>query len=73
MSPAAASEGHILRAAPKAWRWAPEMREIAATLDSAGMPPEFHQAAAEIFEMLREFKNADGVSIEDVLSRLRAS
>ena len=73
MSPGVASEGHILRAAPKAWRWAPEMREIAATLDSAGMPPEFHQAAAEIFEMLREFKNADGVSIEDVLSRLRAS
>jgi len=49
------------------------MREIAATLDSAGMPPEFHQAAAEVFEMMREFKNVDGVSIEDVLSRLRAS
>jgi 3-hydroxyisobutyrate dehydrogenase-like beta-hydroxyacid dehydrogenase len=73
MSPALATEGHILRAAPKAWRWAPEMREIAATLDSAGMPPEFHQAAAEIFEMLREFKNTDGTSIEDVLSKLRAS
>jgi 3-hydroxyisobutyrate dehydrogenase-like beta-hydroxyacid dehydrogenase len=73
MSPAAATEGHILRAAPKAWRWAPEMREIAATLDSAGMPPEFHQAAAKIFEMLREFKNVDGASIEDVLSKLRAS
>jgi len=73
MSPAAASEGHILRAAPKAWRWAPEMREIATTLDSAGMPSEFHQAAAEIFEMLREFKNADGTTIEDVLRKLRAS
>jgi 3-hydroxyisobutyrate dehydrogenase-like beta-hydroxyacid dehydrogenase len=73
MSPALATEGHILRAAPKAWRWAPEMREIAATLDSAGMPPEFHQAAAKIFEMLREFKNTDGMSIEDVLSKLRTS
>ena len=72
MSPAVPTEGHILRAAPKAWRWAPEMHEIAATLDSTGMPPEFHQAAAKIFEMLREFKNVDGVSIEDVLSRLRA-
>jgi 3-hydroxyisobutyrate dehydrogenase-like beta-hydroxyacid dehydrogenase len=73
MNPALPTEGHILRAAPKAWRWAPEMREIAATLDSAGMPPEFHQAATKIFEMLREFKNVDGVSIEDVLSKLRAS
>ena len=73
MSPAVPTEGHILRAAPKAWRWAPEMREIAATLDSAGMPPEFHLAAAKIFEMLREFKNTDGTSIEDVLSKLRTS
>jgi len=73
MSPAVPTEGHILRAAPKAWRWAPEMHEIAATLDSTGMPPEFHQAAAKIFEMLREFKNADGTTIEDVLSKLRAS
>jgi len=73
MGPALATEGHILRAAPKAWRWAPEMREIAATLDSAGMPPEFHLAAAKIFEMLREFKNTDGTSIEDVLSKLRTS
>ena len=71
MSPALPSEGHILRAAPKAWRWAPEMHEIATTFDAAGMPPEFHQAAAEIFEKLREFKNADGTSIEEVLNKLR--
>jgi hypothetical protein len=37
------------------------------------MPPEFHLAAAKIFEMLREFKNTDGTSIEDVLSKLRTS
>jgi len=71
MSPALPSEGHILRAAPKAWRWAPEMQEIATTFDAAGMPAEFHQAAAEIFQKLREFKNADGTSIEDVLNKLR--
>jgi 3-hydroxyisobutyrate dehydrogenase-like beta-hydroxyacid dehydrogenase len=44
-------------AAPRAWRWAPEMREIAATFESTGLPPEFHQAAAEIFEMLESFKD----------------
>jgi 3-hydroxyisobutyrate dehydrogenase-like beta-hydroxyacid dehydrogenase len=63
------SEGHVLRAAPKAWRWSAEMHEIAATLRSAGMPPEFHQAAAEIYEKLREFKDADP-SIEEVLKKL---
>jgi 3-hydroxyisobutyrate dehydrogenase-like beta-hydroxyacid dehydrogenase len=72
VSPALASEGHILRAAPKAWRWTPEMHEIAATFDAVGMPPEFHQAAAEIYEMLREFKDTDP-SIEEVLKKLRAS
>jgi 3-hydroxyisobutyrate dehydrogenase-like beta-hydroxyacid dehydrogenase len=65
------TEAHILRAAPKAWRWAPEMQEIAATFEAAGMPPEFHQAAAEIYETLRAFKDANP-SIEEVLKKLRA-
>jgi 3-hydroxyisobutyrate dehydrogenase-like beta-hydroxyacid dehydrogenase len=66
------TEAHVLRAAPKAWRWSPEMHEIAATLEAAGMPPEFHQAAAEIYEKLREFKDANP-TIEEVLQKLRAS
>lgn len=67
------TDAHILRAAPKAWRWAPEMREIAATLDAAGMPPEFHQAAAEVYEMLRDFKDAAPESIDEVFKKLRDS
>jgi 3-hydroxyisobutyrate dehydrogenase-like beta-hydroxyacid dehydrogenase len=63
------TEGHVLRAAPKAWRWGAEMHEIAETLESAGMPPEFHQAAAEIYERLREFKDTNP-SIEEVLKKL---
>jgi 3-hydroxyisobutyrate dehydrogenase-like beta-hydroxyacid dehydrogenase len=42
-------EREISRAAPKAWRFVSEMHEIAATFESTGLPPEFHQAAAEIF------------------------
>jgi hypothetical protein len=34
------------------------------------MPPEFHRAAALIFDMLREFKDADPASIEEVLKKL---
>jgi len=66
------TEGHVLRAAPKAWRWSAEMHEIAATLESAGMPPAFHQAAAEIYERLREFKDTNP-TIEEVLQKLRGS
>jgi 3-hydroxyisobutyrate dehydrogenase-like beta-hydroxyacid dehydrogenase len=33
----------------KGWRWVAEMREIAATMAAAGLPPGFHQAAAAIY------------------------
>jgi hypothetical protein len=36
------------------------------------MPAEFHQAAAEIYEKLREFKDANP-TIEEVLQKLRVS
>jgi len=58
------------RAAPKAWRWAPEMREIAETLASAGMPTGFHEAAAEIYEKLTGFKDATDPDIAKILTRI---
>ena len=36
-------------AATKGWRWIGEMEEIAAALEAEGLPPGFHQAAAEIY------------------------
>ena len=39
--------------------------------ESAGMPPEFHQAASEIYERLREFKDTSP-SIEEVLKKLHS-
>lgn len=44
-------------AAPKAWRYVGEMREIAATFEAAGLPTGFHNAAAEICERLVPFKD----------------
>lgn len=64
-----AVEEQILRAAPKAWRWEPEMHEIAATLERAGMPAGFHQAAAEVYARLRECKDTTG-TLEEVLRKL---
>lgn len=45
-------EREIARAEPKAWRFVAEMLEIAATFESAGLPREFHAAAAEIFRRI---------------------
>jgi 3-hydroxyisobutyrate dehydrogenase-like beta-hydroxyacid dehydrogenase len=36
-------------ASRKAWRWMGEMHEIAASMTDAGLPPGFHEAAAELY------------------------
>lgn len=63
-------EGEIQRSAPKAWRFVPEMHEIAATLAEAGLPTEFHAAAAEVYTRLAGFKDADRPSMADILAAL---
>lgn len=37
---------------PKAYRWVPEMLQIAETLDSVGMTPRVFQGAADMYEMV---------------------
>lgn len=55
----------------KAWRFAGEMREISATFADAGIPGDFHQGAAEIFERLSQFKDrSETPSIDEVLDAL---
>ena len=55
----------------KAWRFAGEMREISATFTDAGIPGDFHEGAAEIFERLSQSKDRTGVpAIEEVLDAL---
>jgi 3-hydroxyisobutyrate dehydrogenase-like beta-hydroxyacid dehydrogenase len=66
-------EREVVRAAPKAWRFVAEMHEIAATLEAAGMPPGFHQGAAQIYERLRAFKDAESPSVRQVLDTLNTS
>jgi len=61
---------NINRSAPKAWRFVPEMYEIAATLEVAGMPPEFHRAAAEIYARLAEFKGM-APSLDEILGLVK--
>jgi 3-hydroxyisobutyrate dehydrogenase-like beta-hydroxyacid dehydrogenase len=43
----------------KAWRFAGEMREIAATFEASGLPGGFHQAAADIYQRLAAYKDCE--------------
>jgi hypothetical protein len=57
--------------APKAWRFAGEMEEIASTLEAAGLPAGFHRAAAEAYSRLAGFRGEpEGVAVEDVVAAL---
>jgi 3-hydroxyisobutyrate dehydrogenase-like beta-hydroxyacid dehydrogenase len=61
----------VRRVTAKAWRFAGEMDEIASTFKEAGMPGEFHAAAADIYRRITHFKDAPTTpSLEDVLAAL---
>lgn len=70
-SSADANINRVRQVTAKAWRFAGEMDEIAATFRAAGLPGEFHDAAAEIYRRLAAFKDATNTPpIDDVLAAL---
>jgi len=61
----------VTRVTAKAWRFEGEMHEIAETFQEAGLPAEFHRAAAEIYRRMSNFKDTDEVpALTDVLRAL---
>jgi len=59
------------RVTARAWRFAGEMDEIAATFKAAGMPGGFHEAAGEIYRRLAGFKDWPAMpSLDEVLTAL---
>ena len=55
----------------KAWRFAGEMQEIAATFELAGLPPGFFEAAFEVYTRMADFKDAESrPELEAVLAAL---
>jgi len=55
----------------KAWRFAGEMEEIAATFEEAGMPGGFHNAAAEVYRRIADLKDAQEMPpLDDILKAL---
>ena len=61
----------VSRVTAKAWRFEGEMKEIALTLQEAGLPEGFHNAAAEIYHRMSGFKDAARTPpLEDVIRSL---
>jgi 3-hydroxyisobutyrate dehydrogenase-like beta-hydroxyacid dehydrogenase len=61
----------ITRVTAKAWRFEGEMKEIASTFNAVGLPDGFHQAAAEIYHRMAEFKGSrENPSLDEVLTSL---
>jgi 3-hydroxyisobutyrate dehydrogenase-like beta-hydroxyacid dehydrogenase len=58
-------------AAPKAWRFEDEMREIASTFNAVGLPGGFANGAAAVFARLAPFKDATEPTLDDVIAALR--
>lgn len=64
------SERVAANTAPKAWRFVGEMREIAATFESANLPDGFHTAAGEIYARMAGLKDARRPEFHKVLDTL---
>ena len=63
------SEGAARGTAAKAWRFVGEMHEIADTFAAAGLPEGFHRAAADIYERMAGFRDAEAApALEDVVA-----
>lgn len=57
----------VRRVTAKAWRFEGEMKEIAATFRDAGLPDGFHEAAAEVYHRLENFKESNETPSLDVV------
>ncbi|MER7841803.1 DUF1932 domain-containing protein [Streptomyces sp. NPDC096040] len=61
---------YIAKTAARAWRWGPEMEEIADTLEDAGLPPEMLRAAASTLARWNDAKDDTSLTLTDALTRL---
>jgi hypothetical protein len=67
----ARSERAIHENARKAWRFVGEMEQIARTFAQAGLPPGFHDAAAEVYRRLSGYKDTPASpSVEEAIAAL---
>ncbi len=65
------SDAAARSALAKGWRWIAEMDEIARTFGAAGLPGEFHEAAAEVYRRTARDPEAAGSDLDRALAALR--
>ncbi|WP_433560471.1 DUF1932 domain-containing protein [Nocardia sp. CA-151230] len=70
--PMLADRDYLPGVAARAWRWIPEMSEIAATLTDADLPSELAGATAEIYQLLAPMKDDWTATPEHVLQLLKS-
>ncbi|KJY40538.1 phosphogluconate dehydrogenase [Streptomyces sp. NRRL S-444] len=63
--------GYLPSVAARAWRWAPEMEDIAETLRAAGLPVDMAEAAVAVMARWEGDKDHHDLSVAEVLSHLR--
>jgi 3-hydroxyisobutyrate dehydrogenase-like beta-hydroxyacid dehydrogenase len=68
----ARSERTAAGVGPKAWRFVGEMEQMVRAFTDAGLPDGFARGAAELYERLAPFKDADDVTLDAVLAELLA-
>lgn len=62
---------YLSTVAPRAWRWGPELEEIARTQREAGLPDDLALAAAKTMQLWDNLKDADRPAVSEVLAALR--
>ncbi|WP_198586758.1 DUF1932 domain-containing protein [Glycomyces xiaoerkulensis] len=71
MGPSAlAQPGYLPSLAARAWRWAPEMHEIAAALREAGLPEDLAAGAERVFERWSGDKDDWDIDLHEVFEHL---
>ncbi|GAA3375177.1 NAD(P)-dependent oxidoreductase [Streptomyces racemochromogenes] len=63
--------GYLPSVAARAWRWAPEMEDIAETLRAAGLPADMADAAVAVMARWEGDKDHYDLSVAEVLAHLR--
>ncbi|MCH7229985.1 DUF1932 domain-containing protein [Glycomyces sp. L485] len=69
-SSALAQPGYLPSVAARAWRWAPEMQEIAAALHEAGLPTHLAEGAKRVLEQWNDDKDAWNIELDEVFKHL---
>src|SRR4051794_3344722 len=67
---AAQSERAAANNASKAWRFAGELDEIAASFTAHGLPGGFGRAASEVYERLEQFRDVGDVTVDSIVDAL---